>query len=111
MLKRIAQWFSPKARFVAQHQALGTPPEHIEMLWGFRELERKASVQLRRLYQAENPLPLPETEFLSHDIDWIGHRRALAEHEARYQEYLEEEEEDARRREREEEEEKERSAK
>ena len=71
-------------------------------------MERKAAVQLRRLYQAENPLPLPQSEFLSHDTDWIGHRRALDEYEARYQEYLEE---DARRREREEEEEKERSAK
>ena len=74
-------------------------------------MERKAAVQLRRLYQAENPLPLPQSEFLSHDTDWIGHRRALDEYEARYQEYLEEEEEYARRREREEEEEKERSAK
>jgi hypothetical protein len=33
------------------------------------------------------------------EIDWIGHRRALDEHEAKYQEYLEEE---ARRREEEE---------
>lgn len=74
-------------------------------------MERKAAVQLRRLYQAENPLPLPETDAVTLEIDWIGHQHALDEHEARYQEYLEEEEEDARRREREEEEEKERSAK
>ena len=78
------------------------------MLWGSREMERKAAVQLRRMYTAENPLPLAETDAVTLEIDWIGHRRALDEYEARYQEYLEE---DARRREREEEEEKERSAK
>lgn len=108
MFKRIAQWFSPKARFVAQHQALGTPPEHIEMLWGFPRDGAKSCRSTSPDVYGENPLPLAETDAVTLEIDWIGHRRALDEYEARYQEYLEE---DARRRVREEEEEKERSAK
>lgn len=97
MFKRIARFFSPKAKFVAKHKALGMPPDQIEMLWSFHEISRKVGVLERRLYEAENPPPLPQTELASHNVDWFGHHRNLAEYEAKYQEHLEEEE--ARRRE------------
>ena len=100
-LKRIALWFSPRDRFIAQQQALGKTPEEIDIQLRLHDARQWLDTRRRELYEQENPPPklrlvdvtpsalddeMPRTE-----LNIFEHRREMEEYEAGYQAVLAEE--------------------
>ncbi len=100
-LKRIALWFSPRGRFIAQQQALGKTPEEIDIQLRLHDARQWLDTRRRELYEQENPPPqlrfvdVPpgalEDDTPRSELDIFGHRREMAEYEAGYQAVLAEE--------------------
>ena len=100
-LKRIALWFSPRERFIAQQQALGKTPEEIDIQLKLHDARQWLDTRRRELYEKENPPPqlrfvdVPlgalEDDTPRSELDIFGHRREMAEYEAGYQAVLAEE--------------------
>ena len=105
--KRIALWFSPRDRFIAQQQALGKTPEEIDLLLRLHESRQWLDTRRRELYEQENPPPklrlvdvtpsalddeMPRTE-----LNIFEHRREMEEYEAGYQAVLADEHEELQR--------------
>ena len=106
-LKRIALWFSPRGRFIAQQQALGKTPEEIDIQLRLHDARQWLDTRRRELYEQENPPPqlrfvdVPpgalEDDTPRSELDIFGHRREMAEYEAGYQAVLAEEHEELQR--------------
>ena len=100
-LKRIALWFSPRERFIAQQQALGKTPEEIDIQLRLHDARQWLDSRRRELYEQENPPPqlrfvdVPpralESDTPRSELDIFGHRREMEEYEAGYQAVLAEE--------------------
>jgi len=105
--KRIALWFSPRDRFIAQQQALGKTPEEIDLLLRLHESRQWLDTRRRELYEQENPPPqlrfvdvtpgALEDDTPRSELDIFGHRREMAEYEAGYQAVLADEHEELQR--------------
>jgi hypothetical protein len=106
-LKRIALWFSPRDRFIAQQQALGKTPEEIDIQLRLHDARQWLDTRRRELYEQENPPPklrlvdvtpsalddeMPRTE-----LNIFEHRREMEEYEAGYQAVLADEHEELQR--------------
>lgn len=106
-LKRIALWFSPRERFIAQEQALGKTPEEIDIQLRLHDARQWLDTRRRELYEQENPPPqlrlvdvtptalddeMPRTE-----LNIFEHRREMEEYEAGYQAVLADEHEELQR--------------
>ena len=106
-LKRIALWFSPRERFIAQQQALGKTPEEIDIQLRLHDARQWLDSRRRELYEQENPPPqlrfvdVPpralESDTPRSELDIFGHRREMEEYEAGYQAVLAEEHEELQR--------------
>lgn len=106
-LKRIALWFSPRERFIAQQQALGKTLEEIDIQLRLHDARQWLDTRRRELYEQENPPPqlrfvdvprgaleddMPRTE-----LNIFEHRREMEEYEAGYQAVLADEHEELQR--------------
>ena len=106
-LKRIALWFSPRGRFIAQQQALGKTPEEIDIQLRLHDARQWLDTRRREVYEQENPPPqlrlvdvtptalddeMPRTE-----LNIFEHRREMEEYEAGYQAVLADEHEELQR--------------
>ena len=106
-LKRIALWFSPRERFIAQQQALGKTPEEIDIQLRLHDARQWLDSRRRELYEQENPPPqlrfvdVPpralESDTPRSELDIFGHRREMEEYEAGYQAVLADEHEELQR--------------
>ena len=106
-LKRIALWFSPRERFIAQQQALGKTPEEIDIQLRLHDARQWLDTRRRELYEQENPPPqlrfvdVPpralESDTPRSELDIFGHRREMEEYEAGYQAVLADEHEELQR--------------
>ena len=106
-LKRIALWFSPRERFIAQQQALGKTPEEIDIHLKLHDARQWLDTRRRELYEQENPPPqlrfvdVPpralESDTPRSELDIFGHRREMEEYEAGYQAVLADEHEELQR--------------
>lgn len=92
-LRRIALWFSPRDRFIAQQQTLGKSPEEIDALLQLHDAQQWLSTRRRQLYEYQNPPPRPTSTFKNGrwEEDWIQHRRDMNQYEAEYQDAMAEE--------------------
>ena len=106
-LKRIALWFSPRGRFIAQQQALGKTPEEIDIQLRLHDARQWLDTRRRELYEQENPPPqlrlveVPrgalEDDRPRTELNIFEHRREMEEYEAGYQAVLAEEHEELQR--------------
>jgi len=103
-LKRIALWFSPRDRFIAQQQALGKTPEEIDLQLRLHDARQWLDTRRRELYEQENPPPqlrfvdvtpgALEDDTPRSDLNIFEHRREMEEYEAGYQAVLADEHEE-----------------
>lgn len=106
-LKRIALWFSPRDRFIAQQQALGKTPEEIDIQLRLHDARQWLDTRRRELYEQENPPPqlrlvnVPrsalENDMPRTELNIFEHRREMEEYEAGYQAVLADEHEELQR--------------
>lgn len=106
-LKRIALWFSPRDRFIAQQQALGKTHEEIDIQLRLHDARQWLDTRRRELYEQENPPPqlrfvhatpgALEDDMPRSELDIFEHRREMEEYEAGYQAVLADEHEELQR--------------
>lgn len=100
-LKNVAQWFSPRERYIAQQRALGKTPEEIDIQLRLHNARQWIATRRREIYERDNPPPQlrivdairgPFDDDITHtELNIFEHRREMEEYEAGYQEVLSQE--------------------
>jgi hypothetical protein len=92
-LKRIALWFSPRDRFIAQQQTLGKSQGEIDTLPKLHDAQKWLATPRRQISEDQNPPPRPTSTFTNGrwEEDWLQHRRDMTVYQAEYEDAMAEE--------------------